>query len=149
MKLENIVAKSKFNMEAAIEEVMSIVVEQDQRVEEAVTPPTQHTVDVGSIRPKSSFGKTFYYVDPKRVTATKGPAQLRGLIKWMIDFQVTSPEMAMQGAEIGNRAIADGYVVTAKLTGPVIFAYYVRRMETEFGVEHHQTIHAKTGKVMA
>lgn len=119
-----------------------------ETVVEEVTPPTQHTVDVGSIRPKSSFGKTFYYVDPKRVRATKGPNQLLGMIKWMIENKVTSPESARQGSEIGTKSIDDGFVVTAKLTGPVIFAYYVRRMEKEFGVEHHQTVHAKTGKVM-
>lgn len=118
-------------------------------VVEEVTPPTQHTVDVGSIRPKSSFGKTFYYVDLKRVRATKGPQQLRDMVQWMIDNGVTSPETAMQGAVIGYRAVADGTVKTNKLTGPVIFAYYVRRMEKEFGVEHHQTVHAKTNKVMA
>ena len=114
-----------------------------------VTPPTAHTVEVGSIRPKSSFGKTFYYVDTKRITATKGPGQLKGIIKWMIENGCTSPETAKQGAEIGRRAVADGFVETAKLTGEVIFAYYVRRMEAEFGVEHHQTVHAKTGKIMA
>jgi hypothetical protein len=114
-----------------------------------ITPPTDHTVEVGSIRPKSSFGKTFYYVDTKRVRSTKGPAQLKGLVQWMIDNGVTSPETALQGAVIGTRAVLDGSVITNKLTGPVIFAYYVRRMEKEFGVEHHQTIHAKSGKVMA
>jgi hypothetical protein len=118
-------------------------------VEEVVTPPTQHTVDVGSIRPKSSFGRTFYYVDVKRVRSAKGPAQLQGMIKWMIDKGVTSAETAMQGALIGSKAVKDGYVLTNKLTGPVIFAYYIRRMETEFGVEHHQTVHARTNKVMA
>lgn len=118
-------------------------------VEVEVTPPTQHTVDVGSIRPKSSFGKTYYYVDLARVRAVKGPQQLRDMVKWMIDNGITSPENAKQGAEIGTAAVADGTVKTNKLTGPVIFAYYVRRMETEFGVEHHKTIHAKSGKVMA
>jgi hypothetical protein len=117
--------------------------------EEVVTPPTKHTVDVGSIRPKSSFGRTFYYVDTKRVRSTKGPAQLQGMIKWMIDNGVTSAETAMQGALIGSKAIEDGFVLTNKLTGPVIFAYYIRRMEAEFGVEHHQTVHARTNKVMA
>lgn len=116
---------------------------------EEVTPPTQHTVDVGSIRPKSSFGKTFYYVDLKRVRATKGPQQLRDMVQYMIDQKMTSPETACQGAAIGAAAVASGAVKTNKLTGPVIFAYYVRRMEKEFGVEHHQTIHAKTNKVMA
>jgi hypothetical protein len=126
------------------------VIENEVAVEEViVTPPTQHTVDVGSIRPKSSFGKTFYYVDLTRQRATKGPQQLRDMVQWMIENKVTSPETAMQGAEIGTKAVADGTVKTNKLTGPVIFAYYVRRMEKEFGVEHHQTVHAKTGKVMA
>jgi hypothetical protein len=113
------------------------------------TPPSAHTTDVASIRPRSSFGKTFYYVDLKRTRTDKGPNQLKGIIKWMIDNEVTSPETAMNGAEIGTRAVNDGYVVTAKLTGPVIFAYYIRRMEKEFGIEHHATVHAKTGKVMA
>ena len=67
----------------------------------------------------------------------------------VVENGVTSPETAMQGAVIGYRAVADGTVKTNKLTGPVIFAYYVRRMEKEFGVEHHQTVHAKTNKVMA
>lgn len=126
------------------------VIENEVAVEEVVaTPPTAHTVDVGSIRPKSSFGKTFYYVDLKRVRATKGPQQLRDMVQWMIENKVTSPETAMQGAEIATKAVADGTVKTNKLTGPIIFAYYVRRMEKEFGVEHHQTVHAKTGKVMA
>jgi hypothetical protein len=126
------------------------VVENVVAVEEVITtPPTQHTVDVCSIRPKSSFGKTFYYVDVTRVRATKGPQQLRDMVAWMIENKITSPETAMQGAEIGTKAVADGSVKTNKLTGPVIFAYYVRRMEKEFGVEHHQTVHAKTGKVMA
>lgn len=131
-------SKTKVN-EAAVEVV----------VVEEVTPPTQHTVDVGSIRPKSSFGKTFYYVDTTRTRATKGPQQLRDMVEWMIENKVTSPERAMQGAEIGTLAVATGKVKTNKLTGPVIFAYYVRRMEKEFGVEHHQTVHAKSGKVMA
>lgn len=116
---------------------------------EEITPPTSHTVDVGSIRPKSSFGKTFYYVDTSRVRATKGPQQLRDMVQFMIDQGMTSPETARQGAEIGTLAVVSGQVKTNKLTGPVIFAYYVRRMEKEHGVEHHQTIHAKTGKVMA
>jgi hypothetical protein len=125
------------------------VIENVVAEEVVATPPTAHTVDVGSIRPKSSFGKTFYYVDLSRVRATKGPQQLRDMVAWMIENKVTSPETAMQGAEIGTKAVADGTVKTNKLTGPVIFAYYVRRMEKEFGVEHHQTVHAKTGKVMA
>ena len=127
--------------------VTETVVETNDEVE--VTPPTQHTVEVGSIRPKSSFGKTFYYVDLTRVRATKGPQQLRDMVEWMIENGITSPETAMQGAAIGTAAVASGKVKTNKLTGPVIFAYYVRRMEKEFGVEHHQTVHAKTGKVMA
>ena len=126
----------------------SKLVEIAQTVEEA-TPPTQHTVEVGSIRPKSSFGKTFYYVDLKRVRASKAPQQLRDMIQYMIDQKITSPEAAMQGAAIGAAAVASGAVKTNKLTGPVIFAYYIRRMEKEHGVEHHQTIHAKTNKVMA
>jgi hypothetical protein len=127
----------------------SAIVEAVEVVVEEVTPPTQHTVDVGSIRPKSSFGKTFYYVDTKRVRATKGPQQLRDMVQFMIDQGMTSPETAAQGAAIGTLAVASGAVKTNKLTGPVIFAYYVRRMEKEFGVEHHQTVHAKTNKVMA
>lgn len=114
------------------------------------TPPTNHTVDVGTgIRSRSSFGKTFYYIDPTRTRATKGPNQLRGIIQWMLDNEVTSDERAMQGAEIGTKAVDDGYVVTEKLTGPVIFAYYIRRMEKEFGVEHAKTLHAKSGQRMA
>lgn len=124
-------------------------IELNVEIIEEVTPPTQHTVDVGSIRPKSSFGKTFYYVDLKRARASKGPQQLRDMIQFMIDSGMTSPETAAQGAAIGTLAVATGAVKTNKLTGPVIFAYYVRRMEKEFGVEHHQTVHAKSGKVMA
>ena len=124
-------------------------IELNAEIVEEVTPPTSHTVEVGSIRPKSSFGKTFYYVDLKRVRATKGPQQLRDMVQYMIDCGMTSPETAAQGAVIGTLAVASGAVKTNKLTGPVIFAYYVRRMEAEFGVEHHQTVHAKSGKVMA
>jgi len=113
-----------------------------------VTPPTEHTVDNASIRPKSSFGRTYYFVDPARTRSDKGPNQLKGIIKWMIENGVTSSETALQGAEIGQRAVDDGFVTTAKLTGPVIFAYYIRRMEKEFGVEHAKTVHAKTGKRM-
>ena len=122
----------------------------EQPTEELPTPPSYHTVDVGEgIRSRSSFGKTFYYIDPSRTRSTKGPGQLLGIIKWMLDNDVTSEESAMNGADIGTRAVADGYVITAKLSGPVIFAYYVRRMEKEFGVEHAKTIHAKTGRIMA
>jgi len=112
------------------------------------TPPTNHTVEAGDIRAKSSFGRTFYYVDVNRERATKGPNQLKGIIAWMLANKVTSEAMALQGAEIGRRAVADGFVATEKLTGEVIFAYYVRRMEREFGVEHAKTLHAKTGKRM-
>lgn len=115
-----------------------------------VTPPTEHTVDTGEgIRSRSSFGKTFYYVDLTRVRNPKGPNQLKGMIQYMIDKGITSPETAQQGASIGLAAVLEGYVQTNKLTGPVIFAYYIRRMEQEFGVEHAKTIHAKTGKQMA
>ena len=117
---------------------------------EEVTPPTAHTIQVGEgIRSRSSFGKTYYFVDPARTRSTKGPSQLKGIIKWMIENEVTSEENALQGAEIGARAVSDGYVVTEKLTGQVIFAYYIRRMEKEFGVEHAKTVHAKTGRRMA
>jgi len=133
-------AKSK------IEPVIELPV--DQVEETPPTPPTDHTVDAGDIRTKSSFGKTFYYVDLTRTRATKGPGQLKGIIKWMIENGVTSDETALQGSEIGTKAVADGFVSTEKLTGPVIFAYYVRRMEKEFGVEHSKTVHAKTGKRM-
>lgn len=112
------------------------------------TPPTQHTVEQGSIHKRSSFGKTFYYVDLTRTRASKGPNQLKGIIKWMIDNGVTDEAHAMQGSEIGTAAVDDGYVVTAKLTGPVIFAYYIRVMQKEHGVEHSKTVHAKTGKRM-
>ena len=118
-------------------------------VDEVATPSTQHTEDTGAIRKKSSFGKTYYYVDAKRDRLSKGPNQMLGLIKWMIDNKITSKTKAMQGAEIGTKAVNDGYVKTAKLTGPVIFAYYIRRMEQEQGIEHAKTTHAKTGKVMA
>lgn len=113
------------------------------------TPPSHHTLDVASIRPRSSFGKTFYYVDLNRERANKGPNQLRGIIRFMIEKNITSPQTACNGADIGAAAVAEGYVVTAKLTGPVIFAYYVREMERNWGVEHAVTIHAKTGRVMA
>lgn len=119
------------------------------KVEEIVaTPSTQHTDEAGSIRKKSSFGRTFYFIDTKRTRLDKGPGQLKGLIKFMIDNKITSDETAMNGAEIGRRAVEEGYVTTAKLTGEVIFAYYIRRMEREFGVEHAKTVHAKTGKQM-
>lgn len=112
------------------------------------TPPTAHTVDQGLIHKKSSFGRTFYYVDLGRTRSDKGPNQLKGIIKWMIENGVTSPEKAKQGAEIGTKAVEDGFVKTEKLSGPVIFAYYIRRMQKEFGVEHAKTLHAKTGKQM-
>lgn len=118
--------------------------------EVVATPPSRHTADVGEgIRKRSSFGKTYYFVDPKRDRLEKGPGQMLGLIKWMIDNKITSPAKAMQGSEIGERAVKDGFVKTAKLTGPVIFAYYIRRMEREQGVEHAKTLHAKTNKKMA
>ena len=118
--------------------------------EELPTPPTAHTVDVGTgIRGRSSFGKTFYFIDTTRARASKCPPQMKGIVKWMLDNGITSPETAMNGAEIGTAAVNDGYVQTAKLSGPVIFAYYIRRMEREQGVEHAVTIHAKTGRVMA
>ena len=120
------------------------------QIEESVTPPSSHTIKVGTdIRKKSSFGKTYYYVDPKRERLSTGPNQMIGIIKWMIDNKITSANKAIQGAEIGRRAVQDGYVKTAKLTGEVIFAYYIRRMEKEQGVEHSKTLHAKTNKRMA
>lgn len=112
------------------------------------SPPTPHTVEQGSIHKRSSFGKTFYYIDPERTRSPKGPNQLKGIIKWMLDNGITSPATAMQGSEIGKLAVEDGYVVTAKLSGPVIFAYYVRVMQKEHGMEHSKTVHAKTGKRM-
>lgn len=118
--------------------------------EEVITPPSSHTVQTGEgIRKRSSFGQTFYYVDPTRERSSKGPNQMKGIIAWMLKNGVTSPAKAMQGAEIGRRAVEDGSVKTAKLTGEVIFAYYIRRMEREQGVEHAKTVHAKTGKKMA
>lgn len=117
-------------------------------VEEVATPSSKHTEAGGEIRKRSSFGRTFYFVDPKRERLSKGPNQMLGIIKWMIDNKVTSDAKALQGAEIGRRAVEDGYVKTAKLTGEVIFAYYIRRMEREQGVEHAKTVHAKTGKTM-
>jgi hypothetical protein len=112
------------------------------------TPPSDHTAENDPLRKKVSFGRTYYYVDLGRTRSDKGPNQLKGIIKWMIDHGVTDEGAALQGAEIGTRAVNDGYVVTAKLSGPVIFAYYIRRMEKEFGVEHAKTVHAKTGKRM-
>jgi len=117
-------------------------------VKEADLVASEHTEEQGQLRKKSSFGRTMYYVDPKREWAKKGPNQMLGIRKWMIENKITSPATAMQGAEIGRKAVADGFVVTAKLTGEVIFAYYIRRMEKECGVEHAATIHAKTGKKM-
>jgi hypothetical protein len=117
-------------------------------VEEA-TPASAHTVETGSIRKKSSFGRTMYYIDPERDRLAKGPNQMLGLVKYMLDKGITTPEKAMQGSVIGQNAVDEGYVITAKLTGPVIFAYYIRRMEREQGVEHAKTLHAKTGKRMA
>ena len=112
------------------------------------TPPSHHTEEQGSLHKRSSFGRTFYFVDTDRVRSPKGPNQLKGIIRWMIDNGVTSPSKSMQGAEIGRRAVEDGYVVTAKLTGEVIFAYYIREMQKNHGVEHDRTVHAKTGKRM-
>ena len=118
--------------------------------EEVATPPSEHTTDVGDgIRRRSSFGKTMYYIDPSRQRLSKGPNQMLGLVKYMLDKGITTPQKAQQGSSIGEAAVREGYVVTAKLTGPVIFAYYIRRMEREQGVEHAATIHAKTGKKMA
>jgi hypothetical protein len=115
-----------------------------------VSPPTEHTVEVGhGIRGRSSFGLTYYYIDTTRTRTSKGPGQLKGIVKFMLDKDITSPENAWVGADIGTAAVNEGYVVTAKLTGPVIFAYYIRRMEREFGVEHAKTVHAKTGRRMA
>ena len=133
-----------------VAEVATEIVELAVEVVEEVppTPPSDHTVDNGSIRPKSSFGRTFYYVDLSRVRSSKGPGQMMGLIRYMIEKGITSPDKAQQGAVIGTAAVAEGYVATQKLTGPVIFAYYIRRMEREQGVEHSQTVHAKTGKKM-
>jgi hypothetical protein len=119
----------------------------DEQIE--ATPASSHTTETGSIRKKSSFGRTMYYIDTTRQRLPKGPNQMMGIVKWMLDNKITSANKAMQGSEIGTRAIEDGYVVTAKLTGPVIFAYYIRRMEREQGVEHAATLHAKTGKKMA
>jgi len=128
----------------------SVVKEIEAIVEEVATPSSTHTIEVGAgIRKRSSFGKTYYYVDTKRDRLSKGPNQMLGLIKWMIDNKITSEKNAMQGAEIGKKAVDDAYVITAKLTGPVIFAYYIRRMEQEQGIEHAKTVHAKTGKTMA
>jgi hypothetical protein len=115
---------------------------------EVATPSSKHTEESGSIRKKSSFGKTFYYIDAKRDRLSKGPNQMLGIVKWMIENNIGSEKNALQGAEIGRRAVADGFVVTAKLTGEVIFAYYIRRMEREQGLEHAKTVHAKTNKVM-
>ena len=123
-----------------------------QKIESEViepTKPTSHTKRTGQVRKKTSFGKTYYFVDPSRVRAEGGPAQLRGLVKYMVDNGITSDATAMQGSEIGAKAVEEGFVKTTKLTGPVIFAYYVRRMEAEYGVEHAKTEHAKTGKIMA
>ena len=111
-------------------------------------PASDHTIDAGDIRKKSSFGKTMYYIDPTRTRDVKGPGQLLGMVKFMVEKGITSPETAEQGSIIGARAVAEGYVSTNKLTGAVIFAYYIRRMEAKFGVEHAKTLHAKTGKVM-
>ena len=148
-------AKTKVNEQTTIvtvDEVIETTVDDviETTVDDVVeiTPPTEHTVDAGTIRKKSSFGKTMYYIDTVRVRDTKGPGQLLGMIKFMIEAGITSPETAVQGSVIGQRAVAEGYVTTAKLTGEVIFAYYIRRMETNYGVEHSKTVHAKTGKVM-
>ena len=141
-KIEEIVATVTAD---EIEEIVATVTVDDV-IE--ITPPTEHTVDAGTIRKKSSFGRTMYYIDTVRVRDTKGPGQLLGMIKFMIEAGITSPETAVQGSVIGQRAVAEGYVTTAKLTGEVIFAYYIRRMETNYGVEHSKTVHAKTGKVM-
>lgn len=135
---------SKKTLPAQVEENLNEVGVSEQ------TPPSAHTTDTGEgIRKRSSFGKTYYYVDTKRQREPKGPNQMLGIIKWMIENKVTSPAAAMQGAEIGRRAVEDGHVKTAKLTGEVIFAYYIRRMEREQGIEHAKTVHAKTGKKMA
>ena len=136
-------------METEMTKKNEVIVENNEvEVEVIATPPTMHTVEQGILHKKSSFGKTFYYIDTTRVRLDKGPNQLRGIIKWMIDNKVTSANTAKQGAEIGRRAVEDGYVLTAKLTGEVIFAYYIRVMQKSYGVEHAKTLHAKTGKKM-
>lgn len=112
------------------------------------TPPSNHTKDMAKTTKQSSFGKKFYFVDLTRVRKDKGPNQLRGIIRWMIDKGHTSEETAVQGSIAGTMAIEDGYVQTAKLTGPVIFAYYRSTMEKEYGLELAKTLHAKTGKRM-
>jgi len=136
-------------METIMTKSNKTVVEAIEAIVEVATPSTKHTEETGAIRKKSSFGKTYYYINTKRDRLSKGPNQMLGIVKWMIDNKITSEKVAMQGAEIGRRAIVDGHVKTAKLTGEVIFAYYIRRMEQEQGIEHAKTTHAKTGKVMA
>lgn len=140
--------KSKTKVEEIQVEVQDLGVPYDDHTE-VVTPPSVHTTSTGDIRKRSSFGRTFYYIDTTRSRSSKGPGQMKGLVKWMLDNEITSPERAMQGSLIGESAVADGYVVTAKLTGAVIFAYYIRKMEQEQGVEHRATIHNRTGKHMA
>ncbi len=113
------------------------------------TPPSEHTVETGSIRKRSSFGRTLYYIDSTRERAVKGPGQLLGIVKFMLDNGITSPDTAMQGSAIGRAAVESGHVATNKLTGEVIFAYYARWLEREYGMEHSATIHAATNKQMA
>lgn len=117
-------------------------------VEELGAVP-ERTDNNGSVRARSSFGRTNYYIDPTRARLAKGPKQMLDLVKWMIDNGVTTPSKAMQGSTIGTLAVESGAVVTNKLTGPVIFAYYARRMEKEQGMVLLNVVHAKTGKVMA
>jgi hypothetical protein len=116
---------------------------------EDLGPVPQRTAANDTVRARSSFGKTNYYIDPSRARLAKGPQQMMDLVKWMIDNEVTSPNKALQGSVIGSRAVAEGAVKTNKLTGPVIFAYYARRMEKEQGMVLLNVVHAKTGKVMA
>jgi hypothetical protein len=119
----------------------------ETREELGVVP--ERTAANDSVRARSSFGKTNYYIDPTRARLAKGPQQMMDLVKWMIENDVTSPAKALQGSVIGTKAITDGFVKTNKLTGPVIFAYYARRMEKEQGMVLLNVVHAKTGKVMA
>ena len=111
------------------------------------------TTNNGVARKRSSFGKTFYYVDQNARKSLenldKGPQQMRDMVKFMIDNGITSAAKAKQGAEIGTDAVASGAVKTSKLTGPVIFAYYARRMESDQGLRLAKCVHAKSGQDMS
>ena len=81
----------------------------------------------------SNGNMKWYGLNDVKVVVGKGPSQMLGIIEWMKKNKIDANN-GMRGSEIGKRAVADGDVVTNKLSGEVIFAYYARRMEREYGL---------------